>query len=81
MAFTSHSDSAIDVCFENIIREGMYSTLFYLCETNNRTCSRSYRTVELDVDIGSSAFDYAAIQKSEVHCGLIVSLTLEIETC
>jgi p24 family protein delta-1 len=24
------------------------------------------RTVELDVDIGSSAFDYAAIQKSEV---------------
>jgi len=26
-----------------------------------------YKTVELDVDIGSSAFDYAAIQKSEVH--------------
>lgn len=25
-----------------------------------------YKTVELDVDIGSSAFDYAAIQKSEV---------------
>lgn len=26
-----------------------------------------YKTVELDVDIGSSAFDYAAIQKNEVH--------------
>jgi hypothetical protein len=33
------------------------------------------RSVELDVDIGSSAFDYAAIQKSEVlfprYCMLI----------
>jgi len=26
-----------------------------------------YKTVELDVDIGSSAFDYAALQKNEVH--------------
>jgi hypothetical protein len=25
-----------------------------------------YRTVELDVDIGSDAFDYAALQKAEV---------------
>jgi len=25
------------------------------------------KTVELDVDIGSSAFDYAALQKSEVR--------------
>ena len=25
-----------------------------------------FRTVELDVDIGSSALDYAALQKSEV---------------
>jgi len=26
----------------------------------------AFRTVELDVDIGSSALDYAALQKSEV---------------
>ena len=30
------------------------------------TPAGAYRTVELDVDIGSSAFDYAALQKSEV---------------
>ena len=27
----------------------------------------AFRTVELDVDIGSSALDYAALQKSEVN--------------
>jgi hypothetical protein len=26
----------------------------------------AFRTIELDIDIGSSAYDYAAIQKSEV---------------
>lgn len=27
----------------------------------------AFKTVELDIDIGSSAFDYAALQKSEVR--------------
>lgn len=39
-----------------------------------------YRTVELDVDIGSSAFDYAAIQKSEVRPPIDNALTGETET-
>lgn len=52
MAFTSHGESTIEVCFENILREGMGPGPF--------------RTVELDVDIGSDAYDYAAIQKAEV---------------
>ena len=62
MAFTSHGDSAIDVCIENILSEGC-SCLIVLIIGYGMGPSR---TVELDVDIGSSAFDYAAIQKSEV---------------
>jgi hypothetical protein len=70
MAFTSHSDSAIDVCFENIIREGMP----FFTKIIAGLAPGVYRTVELDVDIGSSAFDYAAIQKAEVHLVSLCSL-------
>ena len=39
-----------------------------------------YKTVELDVDIGSSAFDYAAIQKSEVSLSPPQARFLILET-
>jgi hypothetical protein len=71
MAFTSHIDSAIDVCFENILREGTYSIiLLSFAKLIAELAPGAYRTVELDVDIGSSAFDYAALQKSEVPFSL-----------
>jgi p24 family protein delta-1 len=65
MAFTSHGDSAIDVCFENILSEGSFPFLRDIANVGH--APGGYKTVELDVDIGSSAFDYAAIQKNEVH--------------
>ncbi|USW53795.1 Putative transmembrane emp24 domain-containing protein [Septoria linicola] len=49
-AFTSHADSAFDVCFENIIT-GHGST--------------GSRHVELDIDIGADAKDWSAIQAGE----------------
>ena len=52
MAFTSHGESTVEVCFENILRDGMGPG--------------PYRAIELDVDIGSDALDYAALQKAEV---------------
>jgi len=51
-AFTSHADSAFDVCFENII-------------TNSRNVVNPVRHVELDVDIGADAKDWSAIQAGE----------------
>ena len=63
MAFTSHSDSAIDVCFENILIDSTIRTMNMLMVGH---LHGAFRTVELDVDIGSSALDYAALQKSEV---------------
>lgn len=50
-AFTSHADSAFDVCFENILQ-------------NTRLAS-PYRSIELDVDIGADAKDWSAIQAGE----------------
>jgi hypothetical protein len=70
MAFTSHGGSAIDVCFENILREGM--SLF--TKVIAGLAPGVYQTVELDIDIGSSAFDYAALQKAEVHLVSLRSL-------
>ncbi|EFX04027.1 endosomal cargo receptor [Grosmannia clavigera kw1407] len=49
--FTSHADAAFDVCFENIL--------------NHRSNNDGYRRVELDVDIGADAKDWAAIQATE----------------
>ncbi|KAG0127491.1 emp24/gp25L/p24 family/GOLD-domain-containing protein [Tuber indicum] len=51
MAFTSHADSAFDVCFENNIEDGRHPGLT--------------RSVELDVDIGADARDWSAIQAAE----------------
>ncbi|KAF2169985.1 hypothetical protein M409DRAFT_35997 [Zasmidium cellare ATCC 36951] len=51
-AFTSHADSAFDVCFENILT------------THTAVISPS-RSVELDIDIGADAKDWSAIQAGE----------------
>lgn len=50
-AFTSHADSAFDVCFENV----------YTGSAKNV----KPRHVELDIDIGADAKDWSAIQASE----------------
>ncbi|KND89631.1 Endoplasmic reticulum vesicle protein 25 [Tolypocladium ophioglossoides CBS 100239] len=50
--FTSHSDAAFDVCFENI-------------QTGTRRPNPPYRHVELDIDIGADAKDWSAIQATE----------------
>jgi len=51
-AFTSHADSAFDVCFENIL-------------TSRTTQHEPYRSVELDIDIGADAKDWSAVQAAE----------------
>lgn len=51
LAFTTHSDSSFDVCFENTLDQ-------------NLPPGRS-REVELDVDIGADARDWSAIQAAE----------------
>ncbi|KAF4121091.1 p24 family protein delta-1 [Geosmithia morbida] len=50
--FTSHSDAAFDVCFENV-------------STGPKRPNPSTRSIELDVDIGADAKDWAAIQATE----------------
>jgi len=50
-AFTSHEDSAFDVCFENV--------------RTSASKSNNPRHVELDIDIGADAKDWSAIQASE----------------
>lgn len=50
-AFTSHADSAFDVCFENFLTGGPGTV--------------TSRHVELDVDIGADAKDWSAIQAGE----------------
>lgn len=50
-AFTSHADSAFDVCFENVITHAAISS--------------ASRSVELDIDIGADAKDWSAIQAGE----------------
>ncbi|KAJ9641072.1 vesicle coat component [Coniosporium apollinis] len=51
-AFTSHADSAFDVCFENIL-------------TATRDVMNPTRHIELDIDIGADAKDWSAIQAGE----------------
>ncbi|KAK4626042.1 Endoplasmic reticulum vesicle protein 25 [Fulvia fulva] len=51
-AFTSHADSAFDVCFENIL-------------TASHSVLSPTKSVELDIDIGADAKDWSAIQASE----------------
>ncbi|KAF2099848.1 endoplasmic reticulum vesicle protein 25 precursor [Rhizodiscina lignyota] len=52
-AFTSHADSAFDVCFENILT------------AQHATSNPMQRHVELDIDIGADAKDWSAIQAGE----------------
>ncbi|KAI4170316.1 MAG: hypothetical protein LQ343_005069 [Gyalolechia ehrenbergii] len=52
MAFTSHADSAFDVCFENQL-------------TATGTTLNPTRHIELDIDIGADARDWSAIQAQE----------------
>ncbi|QDS67821.1 vesicle coat component [Venturia effusa] len=51
-AFTSHADSAFDVCFENLI-------------THARDVVNPSRHIELDIDIGADAKDWSAIAAGE----------------
>ena len=51
-AFTSHSDSAFDVCFENIL-------------VTRSPHHEPTRSIELDIDIGADAKDWNAIQAGE----------------
>ncbi|TKA30707.1 Endoplasmic reticulum vesicle protein 25 [Salinomyces thailandicus] len=51
-AFTSHADSAFDVCFENILNA-------------REAAANPLRSVELDIDIGADAKDWSAIQAGE----------------
>ena len=51
-AFTSHADSAFDVCFENILTSSYSSTPLS-------------KAIELDIDIGADAKDWSAIQAGE----------------
>ncbi|KAI9671982.1 MAG: vesicle coat component [Caeruleum heppii] len=52
MAFTSHADSAFDVCFENLL-------------TSQSAVMNPTRHIELDIDIGADARDWSAIQAAE----------------
>ncbi|KAF2003769.1 hypothetical protein P154DRAFT_572950 [Amniculicola lignicola CBS 123094] len=51
-AFTSHADSAFDVCFQNVL-SGQHAVM------------NPSRHVELDIDIGADAKDWSAIQAGE----------------
>ncbi|KAE9982107.1 hypothetical protein EG328_011211 [Venturia inaequalis] len=51
-AFTSHADSAFDVCFENMI-------------TYAKDVVNPSRHIELDIDIGADAKDWSAIAAGE----------------
>ncbi|KAK3100905.1 vesicle coat component, partial [Teratosphaeriaceae sp. CCFEE 6253] len=51
-AFTSHADSAFDVCFENVL-------------TASHPVMSPTRSIELDIDIGADAKDWSAIQAGE----------------
>ena len=76
MAFTPPVETNIDVCFENILGEGITTRDV----SNVGRSSGAFRTVELDVDIGSAGFDYYALQKSEVHTIQSRSNLAEFET-
>ncbi|MCJ1442695.1 MAG: vesicle coat component [Stictis urceolatum] len=52
MAFTSHTDAAFDVCFENALNA-------------QHAAINPSRHIELDIDIGADAKDWSAIQAAE----------------
>ena len=69
MAFTPHEDTAVDVCFENILSEGMPGLQRGVVILGH--APGAFRSIELDVDIGSAGFDYNALQKSEVDTNTV----------
>ncbi|KAK5117049.1 vesicle coat component [Meristemomyces frigidus] len=56
-AFTSHADSAFDVCFENILITAPHAS--------STEPNPPIRHIELDIDIGADAKDWSAIQAGE----------------
>lgn len=70
-AFTSHADSAFDVCFESIITGRTIPLLPLPLRTDSNRCLAPQgnlnptRHVELDIDIGADAKDWSAIQAGE----------------
>jgi p24 family protein delta-1 len=75
MAFTSHADSAFDVCFENILTDGKPSLSFIptalirmvdlTSVIHTANAHGATRHVELDIDIGADARDWSAVQAAE----------------
>ncbi|KAF1989792.1 hypothetical protein K402DRAFT_461115 [Aulographum hederae CBS 113979] len=57
-AFTSHADSAFDVCFENILTASLH-------KITDHAVMNPTRHVELDIDIGADAKDWSAVQAHE----------------
>ncbi|ODV58527.1 uncharacterized protein ASCRUDRAFT_10121 [Ascoidea rubescens DSM 1968] len=53
VAFTAHASAAFDVCFQNL-----------LLRSNNRA-KNQFREIELDIEAGSAARDWNAIQAAE----------------
>ncbi|KAL2885360.1 Endoplasmic reticulum vesicle protein 25 [Ceratocystis lukuohia] len=51
VVFTSHADAALDICFMNTL--------------TGQSINNPTRSVELDIDIGADAKDWAAIQATE----------------
>lgn len=74
-AFTSHADSAFDVCFENVRQDCTFSPYYHNVlplQASNKYPSDSVaraaelkRHIELDIDIGADAKDWSAIQTGE----------------
>ncbi|WPH01436.1 Endoplasmic reticulum vesicle protein 25 [Acrodontium crateriforme] len=67
-AFTSHHDTAFDVCFENI-------------RVPNHPTQNPHRAIELDIDIGADAKDWSAIQAGEKLKPVEADLKRISETC
>ncbi|KAG9289208.1 hypothetical protein G9A89_022517 [Geosiphon pyriformis] len=53
LAFTTHADADIAICFTNTLTEGSHADPKY------------HRTIDLDVDVGAEAIDYNALAKAE----------------
>jgi hypothetical protein len=70
IAFTSHADSAFDVCFENLLTGSCaeINSALWSCgwlPTAGKHISDPTRHVELDIDIGADAKDWSAVQATE----------------
>lgn len=68
-AFTTHADSAFDVCFENILTSRTllipYLPSGFLTRDVGGSIASPSKDVELDIDIGADAKDWSAIQAEQ----------------